>query len=82
MQTGESKMIIGALSPCFCSNIFINSIDYSCWCRANNVLPCRPPGTVLDIKKSSHKKLSKWLQSKSSEGLVLLFVVLLLFSVF
>ncbi|KAI3805367.1 hypothetical protein L1987_27692 [Smallanthus sonchifolius] len=24
----------------------------------------------LDIKKSSHKKLSKWLQSKSSEGLI------------
>ncbi|KAL4559634.1 hypothetical protein LXL04_031777 [Taraxacum kok-saghyz] len=37
---------------------------------ANHVLPCRPPGTVLDIKKSSHKKLSKWLQSKSSEGLI------------
>ncbi|PWA96988.1 eukaryotic translation initiation factor SUI1 family protein [Artemisia annua] len=37
---------------------------------ANHVLPCRPPGIVLDIKKSSHKKLSKWLQSKSSEGLI------------
>ncbi|KAI3763052.1 hypothetical protein L1987_53501 [Smallanthus sonchifolius] len=37
---------------------------------SNHVLPCRPPGTVLDIKKSSHKKLSKWLQSKSSEGLI------------
>ncbi|KAI3684614.1 hypothetical protein L6452_33838 [Arctium lappa] len=37
---------------------------------ANHILPCRPPGTVLDIKKSSHKKLSKWLQSKSSEGLI------------
>ncbi|KAK1436649.1 hypothetical protein QVD17_02431 [Tagetes erecta] len=37
---------------------------------SNHVLPCRPQGTVLDIKKSSHKKLSKWLQSKSSEGLI------------
>ncbi|KAK9069947.1 hypothetical protein SSX86_010345 [Deinandra increscens subsp. villosa] len=37
---------------------------------SNHVLPCRPPGIVLDIKKSSHKKLSKWLQSKSSEGLI------------
>ncbi|XP_076918682.1 uncharacterized protein LOC143579184 [Bidens hawaiensis] len=37
---------------------------------SNHVLPCRPPGTVLDIKKSSYKKLSKWLQSKSSEGLI------------
>lgn len=37
---------------------------------ASHVLPCRPPGTTLDIKKSSHKKLSKWLQSKSSEGLI------------
>lgn len=37
---------------------------------ANHVLPCRPPGIVLDIKKSSHKKLSKWLQSKTSEGLI------------
>ncbi|KAJ0603929.1 putative SUI1 domain, PUA domain, PUA-like superfamily, SUI1 domain superfamily, Pre-PUA protein [Helianthus annuus] len=37
---------------------------------SNHVLPCRPPGTVLDIKKSSHKKLSKWLQSKTSQGLI------------
>ncbi|OAY75323.1 Eukaryotic translation initiation factor 2D [Ananas comosus] len=37
---------------------------------SNNILPCRPPGTTLDIKKSSHKKLSKWLQSKSSAGLI------------
>ncbi|KAJ9559726.1 hypothetical protein OSB04_004886 [Centaurea solstitialis] len=37
---------------------------------ANHILPCRPPGTVLDIKKSSHKKLSKWLQSKTSDGLI------------
>ncbi|KAL6899763.1 hypothetical protein ACP4OV_006421 [Aristida adscensionis] len=37
---------------------------------SNHVLPCRPPGVTLDIKKSSHKKLSKWLQSKSSSGLI------------
>lgn len=38
---------------------------------SNHILPCRPPGVTLDIKKSSHKKLSKWLQSKSSSGLIL-----------
>ncbi|EHA8589753.1 eukaryotic translation initiation factor 2D [Cocos nucifera] len=37
---------------------------------SNHILPCRPPGINLDIKKSSHKKLSKWLQSKSSAGLI------------
>lgn len=37
---------------------------------SNHILPCRPPGITLDIKKSSHKKLSKWLQSKSSSGLI------------
>ncbi|KAI3986403.1 hypothetical protein MKX01_037685 [Papaver californicum] len=37
---------------------------------SNHVLPCRPTGITLDIKKSSHKKLSKWLQSKSSIGLI------------
>lgn len=37
---------------------------------SNHVLPCRPAGITLDIKKSSHKKLSKWLQSKSSAGLI------------
>ncbi|CAK7344497.1 unnamed protein product [Dovyalis caffra] len=36
---------------------------------SNHVLPCRPSGITLDIKKSSHKKLSKWLQAKSSAGL-------------
>ncbi|KAL7182141.1 hypothetical protein ACSBR1_040954 [Camellia fascicularis] len=36
---------------------------------SSHVLPCRPSGITLDIKKSSHKKLSKWLQSKSSAGL-------------
>ncbi|PRQ22397.1 hypothetical protein RchiOBHm_Chr6g0249851 [Rosa chinensis] len=37
---------------------------------SNYVLPCRPSGITLDIKKSSHKKLSKWLQAKCSTGLV------------
>ncbi|XP_020519093.1 eukaryotic translation initiation factor 2D isoform X1 [Amborella trichopoda] len=37
---------------------------------SSHVLPCRPEGITLDIKKSSHKKLSKWLQSKSSSGLI------------
>ncbi|KAL4302705.1 hypothetical protein GQ457_10G015770 [Hibiscus cannabinus] len=37
---------------------------------SNHVLPCRPSGITLDIKKSSHKKLSKWLQAKSSTGLI------------
>jgi hypothetical protein len=38
--------------------------------RLGHILACRPPGSVLDIKKSSHKKLSKWLQNKASTGLV------------
>ncbi|KAM7260116.1 hypothetical protein ACFE04_015857 [Oxalis oulophora] len=37
---------------------------------SNHVLPCRPSAITLDIKKSSHKKLSKWLQAKSSTGLI------------
>ncbi|KAI5057282.1 hypothetical protein GOP47_0027297 [Adiantum capillus-veneris] len=37
---------------------------------SNHILSCRPPGTTLDLKKSSHKKLSKWLQFKSSTGLI------------
>ncbi|KAM7477282.1 hypothetical protein LguiB_024525 [Lonicera macranthoides] len=37
---------------------------------SNHVLPCRPSGVTLDIKKSLHKKLSKWLQSKSTAGLI------------
>ncbi|CAI8600575.1 unnamed protein product [Vicia faba] len=37
---------------------------------SNHVLPCRPSGMILDIKKSSYKKLSKWLQAKSSAGLI------------
>ncbi|KAB2603695.1 eukaryotic translation initiation factor 2D [Pyrus ussuriensis x Pyrus communis] len=37
---------------------------------SNHVLTCRPSGITLDIKKSSYKKLSKWLQAKSSTGLI------------
>ncbi|KAF3632749.1 hypothetical protein FXO38_26008 [Capsicum annuum] len=37
---------------------------------SSQVLPCRPLGITLDIKKSSHKKLSKWLQAKASCGLI------------
>lgn len=37
---------------------------------STHVLPCRPSGVTLDIKKSSYKKLSKWLQSKASTGLI------------
>lgn len=37
---------------------------------SSHILPCRPSGTILDLKKSSHKKLSKWLQAKSSVGLI------------
>lgn len=37
---------------------------------AGHVLPCRPSGITLDIKKSSYKKLSKWLQAKSSTTLI------------
>lgn len=35
---------------------------------SSHVLPCRPSGITLDIKKSSYKKLSKWLQAKASAG--------------
>ncbi|GJP32236.1 hypothetical protein CLOM_g16830 [Closterium sp. NIES-68] len=37
---------------------------------SNHVLPCRPPGTTVDIKRSSHKKLSKWLHAKAVDGLI------------
>ncbi|CAN0876336.1 Eukaryotic translation initiation factor 2D [Linum grandiflorum] len=37
---------------------------------SNHVLPCRPSAITLDIKKSTHKKLSKWLQTKCSTGLI------------
>ncbi|KAH9782039.1 eukaryotic translation initiation factor 2d [Citrus sinensis] len=45
---------------------------------SNHILPCRPSGITLDIKKSSHKKLSKWLQAKSSAGLLMLVFWLLI----
>ncbi|GAA0172036.1 translation initiation factor [Lithospermum erythrorhizon] len=38
------------------------------WSR--HILPSRPSGITLDIRKSSFKKLSKWLQAKSSAGLI------------
>ncbi|CAI5509517.1 unnamed protein product [Closterium sp. Naga37s-1] len=37
---------------------------------SNHVLPCRSPGTTVDIKKSSHKKLSKWMHAKAVDGLI------------
>ncbi|KMT19925.1 hypothetical protein BVRB_1g009720 [Beta vulgaris subsp. vulgaris] len=37
---------------------------------SNHILPCRPSGITLDIKKSSFKKLSKWLQFKASSGVI------------
>ncbi|KAK7327311.1 hypothetical protein VNO80_31552 [Phaseolus coccineus] len=37
---------------------------------SNHILPCRPSGITLDIKKSSYKKLSKWLLAKSTSGLI------------
>ncbi|EFJ36653.1 hypothetical protein SELMODRAFT_77083 [Selaginella moellendorffii] len=37
---------------------------------SGHILPARPAGSTVDIKKSSHKKLSKWLQTKSASGLV------------
>ncbi|PRQ22346.1 hypothetical protein RchiOBHm_Chr6g0249251 [Rosa chinensis] len=37
---------------------------------SNYVLPCGSSGITLDIKKSSYKKLSKWLQAKCSTGLI------------
>lgn len=38
--------------------------------RSHHVLPCRPAGVTVDIKKSTFKKLSKWLQAKAADGLV------------
>lgn len=37
---------------------------------SNHILACRPSGITLDIKKSSYKKLAKWLQAKASVGLI------------
>lgn len=53
----------------------------SWFCRSNYVLPCRPSGITLDIKKSSYKKLSKWLQAKSSSGLVRYAFIILIFEI-
>lgn len=50
--------------------MFHTGLAYLCCYRSSHVLPCRPSGVTLDIKKSSYKKLSKWLQSKSTGGLV------------
>ncbi|GFP96572.1 reticulon-like protein b1 [Phtheirospermum japonicum] len=54
---------------------FVGLTVFNCLIRGDStyghVLPCRPSGVTLDIKKSSHKKLSKWLQSKASNGLKL-----------
>ena len=35
-----------------------------------HMVPAAPPGTQLDIKKSSYKKLSKYLESKQKNGLL------------
>ncbi|GIM15473.1 hypothetical protein Vretimale_18249 [Volvox reticuliferus] len=35
-----------------------------------HVLPARPAGTTLDVKKSKHKKMSKFLQSYGKQGLL------------
>lgn len=55
-----------------CGLVIHLTILFSClfWCRSGHVLPCRPSGITVDIKKSSYKKLSKWLQAKASAGLV------------
>ena len=35
-----------------------------------HLLPCRPEGSHVDVKKSSHKKLGKFLQAKATDGLL------------
>ncbi|KAG2496973.1 hypothetical protein HYH03_004979 [Edaphochlamys debaryana] len=35
-----------------------------------HVLPCRPAGATLDVKRSKHKKMSKFLQSYGKTGLL------------
>lgn len=37
---------------------------------SDHMLPCRPPGSHLDLKKSSFKKLSKFLKSMKDAGLI------------
>ncbi|KAF6250354.1 hypothetical protein COO60DRAFT_1576296 [Scenedesmus sp. NREL 46B-D3] len=36
----------------------------------HHITPSRPPGTLLDVKKSGHKKMSKFLQTYSKAGLI------------
>lgn len=62
-------------APCKISH---TDLGYLCCYRSSHILPCRPSGVTLDIKKSSYKKLSKWLQSKSTTGLVSFLLLLLL----
>ena len=35
-----------------------------------HIVPACPPGSTLDVKKSSYKKLSKYLEQKQKEGLL------------
>ena len=35
-----------------------------------HLLPCRPEGSHVDVKKSSHKKLGKFVQAKATDGLL------------
>lgn len=35
-----------------------------------HLTPSRPPGVLLDVKKSSHKKMSKFLQAYTKSGLI------------
>lgn len=74
-QTLSTEDIDALLDKCLLQALFTTVKDKdlpmagsTLW--SNHVLPCRPSGLMLDIKKSSHKKLSKWLQSKASTGLV------------
>lgn len=81
LQTGGLVSIITMLQ--ILSYLFFDGwsfliLTFVVWYRSGHVLPCRPSGVTLDIKKSSYKKLSKWLQSKSSSGLVCLLMLLLL----
>ncbi|KAL5207999.1 hypothetical protein ABZP36_032434 [Zizania latifolia] len=60
------KCLLQALHTSLKDKVF-PILGSSLW--SNHILPCRPPGVTLDIKKSSYKKLSKLLLSKSSSGL-------------
>lgn len=37
-----------------------------------HLLPCRPAGSHVDVKRSSYKKLTRFLQAKAAQGLVTL----------